>query len=265
MLHVLDLGDNNFSGTIPKCLKEMYSLVESFSNVSYYDSYFEQITLMSKGTELTYNKTIFFVISLIDLSSNNLEVEIPEEVSSLVELGTLNLLRNHLSGQIPSKIGNLRWLETLDLSHNQLSGPIPQSLSSLTSLSHLNLSYNNLAGRIPSSTQLTTLDDSSIYEANPLLCGVPLATKCLGDSTPAALDGKDNKDEDDNEKLGFYGSIVLGFIIGFWGVCGTLVVKNSWRYAYFQFFDNIKDKVALAIALTVARWHSSSLEKNSLA
>ncbi|PRQ30233.1 putative non-specific serine/threonine protein kinase [Rosa chinensis] len=232
----------------------MYSLVESFSNVSHYDSYIEQITLMSKGTELIYNTTLFFV-NIIDLSSNNLEGEIPKEVSSLVELGTLNLSTNHLSGQIPSKIGNLRWLETLALSHNQLWGPIPQSLASLISLSHLNLSYNNLAGRISSSTQLTTLDDSSIYEANPLLCGVPLATKCLGDSTPAAQDGKDNKDEDDNEKLGFYGSIVLGFIIGFWGVCGTLVVKNSWRYAYFQFFDNIKDKVALAIALTVARWH----------
>ncbi|XP_062014568.1 receptor-like protein EIX1 [Rosa rugosa] len=226
ILHVLDLGDNNFSGTIPKCFNGMYSLVESFSNVSHYDSYVEQITSMSKGTELIYNTTLFFV-NIIDLSSNNLEGKIPEEVSSLVELGTLNLSRNHLSGQIPSKIGNLRWLETLDLSHNQLSGPIPQSLSSLISLSHLNLSYNNLAGRIPSNTQLTTLDDSSIYEANPLLCGVPLATKCLGDSTPAALDGKDNKDEDDNEKLGFYGSIVLGFIIGFWGVCGTLVVKNS--------------------------------------
>ncbi|XP_024199348.1 receptor-like protein EIX2 [Rosa chinensis] len=254
MLHVLDLGDNNFSGSIPKCLNEMYSLVRSFSNVSRYDSYVEQITLMLKGTELIYNTTLFFV-NIIDLSSNNLEGEIPEEVSSLVELGTLNLSRNHLSGQIPSKIGNLRWLETLDLSHNQLSGPIPQSLSSLTSLSHLNLSYNNLAGRIPSSTQLTTLDDSSIYEANPLLCGVPLATKCSGDSTPAALDGKDNKDEDDNEKLVFYGSIVFGFIIGFWGVCGALLIKKSWRYAYFQFFDKIKDQVALRIALTVARWH----------
>ncbi|KAL6206212.1 hypothetical protein ACLB2K_023461 [Fragaria x ananassa] len=170
MLHVLDLGDNNFSGTIPKCLKEMYSLVEGFSN-------------------------------------------------------------------------------------NHLSGSIPQSLSSLTSLSHLNLSYNNLAGRIPSSTHLTTLNDSSIYEGNSLLCGVTLAAKCWGDITPAGRNGKGDKDEDDNGKLGLYGSSVLGFIIGFWGVCGALLVKNSWRYAYFQFFDNIKDKVALEIAVTMARWH----------
>ncbi|XP_004295535.1 PREDICTED: receptor-like protein 2 [Fragaria vesca subsp. vesca] len=232
----------------------MYSLVEGFSNVSYYDSYFEQLTLMSKGTELTYNTTVFFV-NIIDLSSNNLEGEIPEEVSSLIGLGTLNLSRNHLSGQIPSEIGNLRWLETLDLSHNHLSGSIPQSMSSLTSLSHLNLSYNNLAGRIPSSTQLTTLNDSSIYEGNSLLCGVPPATKCWGDITTAGRNGKGDKDEDYNGKLGFYVSSVLGFIIGFWGVCGTLLVKNSWRYAYFQFFDKIKDNVALAIAVTMARWH----------
>ncbi|KAL6196893.1 hypothetical protein ACLB2K_032506 [Fragaria x ananassa] len=177
MLHVLDLGDNNFSGTIPKCLKEMYSLVEGFSNVSYYDSYFEQHTLMSKGTELTYNTTVFY----------NLEGEIPEEVSSLIGL----------------------------------------EFVSLTSLSHLNLSYNNLAGRIPSSTQLTTLNDSSIYEGNSLLCGVPLATMCWEDITPAGRNGKGDKDEDDYGKLGLYGSSVLGFIIGFWGVCGTLLVKNS--------------------------------------
>ena len=41
---------------------------------------------------------------------------------------------------------------------------------------------------------------------------------------------------------------VLGFVIGFWSVFGTLVLKKSWRYAYFQFFDHIKKKVAGAIA-----------------
>lgn len=86
------------------------------------------------------------------------------------------------------------------------------------------------------------------------MCGVPLPTLCPGDSTPATPTTNpvdDEKDsEDDNGNLGFFVSVVLGFIIGFWGVCGTLLVKKSWRYAYFQLFD----KVALAIALKVARW-----------
>ncbi|XP_024199999.1 receptor-like protein EIX2 [Rosa chinensis] len=208
-----------------------------------------------KGSELDYTISNLYLVKSIDLSSNNLEGGIPEQISSLVRLGALNLSMNQLSGNISTKIGNLRWLETLDLSHNHLSGQIPQSLSSLTFLSHLNLSYNNLSGRIPSGPQLQTQENSS-YVGNPSLCGFPLSTKCEGYDTPTqqTLLGGDGEDEDDNGKLGFYISMVLGFVISFWGVCGTLLLKKSWRYAYFQFFDNIKDKIALAIALKVAHF-----------
>ncbi|PQP97525.1 LRR receptor-like serine/threonine-protein kinase GSO1 [Prunus yedoensis var. nudiflora] len=216
LLDILDLSHNNFSGTIPKCLKNMTSLVDGFSNV-----------------------------------------KSQKKITSLIALSILNLSRNQLSGSIPSKIGNLRWLETLDLSNNSLFGQIPQSISSLTSLSHLNLSYNNLSGRIPLGNQLQTLDDSSIYEGNRLLCGEPLSTKCPGDETLTATNAKDTK-ADANDKLWFYVSMVLGFIVGFWGVCGTLFVKKSWRYAYFRFFDDIKNKVALAIELKLARLQRKS-------
>ncbi|KAM2619317.1 hypothetical protein TB1_035483 [Malus domestica] len=248
-LHILDLGHNNISGTIPKCLDTLTSLVNNNSND--FDMSDEQATLTLKGAELVYNRTLRLVKS-IDLSSNNLQGEIPEEISNLFLLGTLNLSMNQLTGKIPSKIGNLHLLETLDLSHNNLSGHVPQSLSSLTSLSHLNLSYNNLIGRIPSGSQLQTLNDLSIYMNNPSLCGVPLSTNCPGDDTFPAKDANDKNEDGNHDKLWFYVSVVLGFIVGFWGICGTLILNTSWRYAYFQFFDNIKDKVALAIALKVA-------------
>ncbi|VVA22125.1 PREDICTED: LRR receptor [Prunus dulcis] len=90
LLDILDLSHNNFSETLPKCLKYMTSLVYGISNVSYYESYFGQTTLTSKGRELAYNKTLFWVKS-IDLSSNNLESEISEEVTSLIALSILNL------------------------------------------------------------------------------------------------------------------------------------------------------------------------------
>lgn len=95
----------------------------------------------------------------------------------------LNLSMNRLIGSIPEKIGNLHMLESLDLSMNELSGPILESLSFLTFLSHLNLSFNNLSGKIPNGNQLQTLNDSSIYEGNSLLCGPPLWTKCSEDET----------------------------------------------------------------------------------
>ncbi|KAM1684839.1 hypothetical protein ACFXTN_032867 [Malus domestica] len=249
-LHILDLSHNSLSSTIPKCLDNLTSLVNNNSN-PFSTGSLEQATLTLKGAELVYNKTLKLVKS-IDLSSNNLQGEIPEEISNLILLGTLNLSMNQLTGKIPSKIGNLHLLETLDFSHNHLSGHIPQSLSSLTSLSHLNLSYNNLTGRIPSGSQLQTLNDLSIYMNNPSLCGIPLSTNCPGDDTFPTKDANDKNEDGNHDKLWFYVSVVLGFIVGFWGICGTLILKTSWRYAYFQFFDNIKDKVALAIALKVA-------------
>ncbi|KAM5552267.1 receptor-like protein EIX2 [Rosa sericea] len=254
-LQILDLSHNRFSGTIPNCLNKLTSLISSSHNGWIASGDFEAITVTVKGRATEYFFFNEMLLTIIDFSHNDLEGEIPEEISSLVLLATLNLSINQLSGNIPSRIGNLHLLETLDLSQNQLSGQIPQSLASLTFLSHLNLSCNNLTGRIPSGNQLQTLDDSSIYEGNPSLCGFPLSN-CTEDGgnmheTHEADDEKTH--EADDEKLGLYTSAVLGFIIGFWSVCGTLILKKSWRYAYFQFFDHIKEKVALAIALKVAR------------
>ncbi|KAL6200106.1 hypothetical protein ACLB2K_029888 [Fragaria x ananassa] len=255
-LHVLDLAQNNFSGTIPKCLDNMTSLgSEEPDGWKFYD-FAEQITIMSKGRELEYGFSTVDLVKSIDLSSNNLEGEIPDEITSLIAMSTLNLSRNHLHGNIPSNIGNLSSLETLDLSHNHLFGEIPQNSSFLNYLSHLNLSYNNFSGRIPSGNQLQRRVDPSIYEGNPSLCGFPLSTKCPGDDEPTSTGNptvQDNDDEDGNEKLGLYISAALGFIIGFRGVCGTLVVNKSLRYAYFRFFDNIKETIIVAIAVKVDR------------
>ncbi|KAM1266255.1 hypothetical protein ACFX13_036779 [Malus domestica] len=215
ILRSLDLGDNKLYGTIPKCLDNLASLVDNLNANTI--GAIEQITLTLKGRKLVYNKTINLVKS-IDLSSYNLQGEIPEEISSLIQFGQIS-----------------------------------QSLSSLTFLNHLNLSYNNLSGRIPWGNQLQTLNDSSIYMENPSLCGIPLSTKCPGDDIFPSKDTKD-MNEGGNDALEFYVSIVLDFIVGFWGVCGTLILKTSWRYAYFQFFDSIKDNVALAIALKVTRF-----------
>jgi hypothetical protein len=44
----------------------------------------------------------------------------------------------------------------------------------------------------------------------------------------------------------------VGFIFGFWGVCCTLIVKTSYRQAYFQSFNNLKDKIAILVMFKVA-------------
>ncbi|XP_017978157.1 PREDICTED: probable LRR receptor-like serine/threonine-protein kinase At1g34110 [Theobroma cacao] len=253
-LHVMDLADNNLSGVIPTCLGNLTGMASEvlFEDAKRYEG---NVMIVAKGREIEYSSTLPLV-KIIDLSANNLTGKVPEEIIKLHRLGTLNLSNNHLTGSIPSNIGNLYLLETLDFSRNQLSGSIPPSLSSISSLNHLNLSYNDLVGKIPSGNQLQTLNDPSIYKGNPGLCGVPLTNKCEDGrmSSDPHGDGDDTGENNVIEMKWFYIGILVGFLLGFWGVCGTLLLKKSWRLAYFQFIDEGKEKASMFIAVSLARW-----------
>ena len=233
-LYVLDLAHNNFSGSIPTCLGNLAGLkylveyrtspIRSFLLPL---TYLEHMDLTAKGAQREYYSQIF-LMNIIDLSRNNLTGEIPEALTKLSLLSTLNLSRNQLTGKIPENIAALHNLETLDLSCNHLSGPIPLNMSYLTFLSHLNLSYNNLSGPIPSANQFLTFIDLSIYEGNPKLCGPPLITNCSLLPSNGDTEAVDEDNEEFRfEKLWFYVSVVLGFIVGFWIVCSSLVIKKS--------------------------------------
>ncbi|XP_022741404.1 LRR receptor-like serine/threonine-protein kinase FLS2 [Durio zibethinus] len=251
LLHILNLGDNNLSGSIPRCIGNM----SGFSSIINDTRYEERLWIVAKGRDLFY-ETCLFLVNSIDLSSNNLSGDFHEELTNLSRLGTLNLSMNHLTGKIPSGIGRLKWLETLDLSRNQFSGMIPPSMVSLTSLNHLNLSYNNLSSKIPSANQFQTLNDPSIYEGNSGLCGPPLPTRCDGDdesSTSPDVRNKDNENGDDHEMMWFYISMGPGFVVGFWGVCFPLMVKKSWRRVYFEFLDDMKERLMVFVLLNLAR------------
>jgi hypothetical protein len=79
------------------------------------------------------------------------------------------------------------------------------------------------------------------------LCGPPLTRNCPGDGTTQddGISESDNKEEDNGGliSMGFIISTILGFITGFWIVCGSLLLKSSWRYAYFKFLEDSKDWV----------------------
>ncbi|XP_074318370.1 receptor-like protein EIX1 [Silene latifolia] len=272
-LQILDVSNNYISGIIPECLYKLVSmantedefdpLLADYLGEIYYDS----ARVMWKRNEQTFGGGSSFtsfggrnsltLLKGIDISSNKLEGHIPEGISSLVGLKFLNLSRNNLTGIIVSSIGQLASLESLDLSHNHLSGEIPPSLTQISSLSILDISDNNLTGKIPIGTQLQGFDASS-YMGNPGLCGAPLP-KCIGDEASAIIPNGDSKQDKKGDLIvGLYISVVLGFITGFWAVCGTLVLKTSWRHAYFRFYENTRDKIYITWVVKISRaWRRS--------
>ncbi|PQM37382.1 receptor-like protein 2 [Prunus yedoensis var. nudiflora] len=167
----------------------------------------------------------------------------------------LDLCCNSFSGVIPNQISNLKNLEELTLSMNHLSGKIPSSLTTLNSLKKFNVSYNNLEGPIPTSTQIQSFD-ASAFEGNPKLCGAPSRNKCETNNATDA-DGKNNKHAGyghQHQLPWFYiSSIVLGFIVGFWGVCGSLIIKKRWRYAYFGFIENVQNRLYVMMTVSMNR------------
>ncbi|XP_060675889.1 putative receptor-like protein 8 [Ziziphus jujuba] len=126
----------------------------------------------------------------LDLSSNKLTGDIPQQLPTLQGLQFVNLSGNFLKGSIPNNISNMKSLESVRVGDliRKARGRIPPGISSLTYLSSLDLSYNNLSRKIPSNTQLQSFDASSFIGNE--LCGPPLPMNCEGDQiVPTAENG----------------------------------------------------------------------------
>ncbi|KAK4486923.1 hypothetical protein RD792_006233 [Penstemon davidsonii] len=239
-LQILDLANNNLTRSIPNCFDSFSGMILNSELATNYDPYWslESFSQVLKGIEREYSKISRFLVNL-DVSNNNLVGEIPWELTRLSGLHGLNLSHNHLVGKIPERIGDMKSMESLDLSDNNLSGTIPYSLSDLSSISYLNLSYNNLSGMIPIGRQLQTLNDPSIYEGNPRLCGAPLPKKCeeapMVPNTDNHVAANEGDSFDDNVFISIF--TICGFATGFWGVIGVLIFNKRWRQAYFEFAE----------------------------
>lgn len=267
-IQLLDFSLNNLSGNIFKCLKNFTALAQEGSSSStnlaspYISSggstafyqYDLNALLTWKGTQQLFKNSK--LLKSIDLSSNQLLGVIPMELGDLVELVSLNLSRNNLTGKIPYEIGSLVSLEFLDLSRNNLYGSIPSRLAQIDRLSMLDLSHNNLSGKIPISTQLQSFNASS-YEENLDLCGKPLERLCDDEKETPQEQGHELQEQDNGDKFlsdGFYWSMAVGFVMGFWGIFGSILLKRSWRYAYFRFLNNLVDKICVKVTLDAAEY-----------
>ncbi len=134
---VLDLSDNNLTGTLP---------VE-WSGLSELEFLWLYYNLLSGPIPAELGQ--LSKLRVLDLDGNLLTGEIPPELSQLSQLQELWLNDNSLSGPIPAELGQLSQLQWLWLNNNLLSGPIPAELGQLSQLEVLFLEDNSLSGPIP--------------------------------------------------------------------------------------------------------------------
>ncbi|KAE8732484.1 Detected protein of confused Function [Hibiscus syriacus] len=115
----------------------------------------------------------------LDLDNQGLKGFLPDEISKLHRLQSLNLSGNTIHGAIPSSLGTVTTLQFLDLSYNSLNGSIPEGLGQLTALRRLNLNGNSLSGRVPAALGGRLLNGASFnFTDNAGLCGIPGLRTC---------------------------------------------------------------------------------------
>eukprot|EP01018_Ginkgo_biloba_P010836 Gb_14840 [translate_table: standard] len=261
-LQILNLSINKLEGEIPDNLARLQAMVNPpkdiysihryqerhfFGGVSVHFNYTDCTNLTNKGQEMHYEE-ILSLVTCIDLSSNDLYGEIPNELGLLAGLCILNFSINHFKGEIPEELGGMAVFESLDVSENKLSGKIPLTLQSLIALAYLNVSNNKLSGRIPEGNQFLTFNASS-FESNSHLCGRQLNKQCgdgSSDDWPAAprhlsnASREDDEEEEEEDEIPWwYVGVGLSYAVGLSGVYFLLAMNRRWRREYFRLMDKI--------------------------
>ncbi|KAI3799966.1 hypothetical protein L1987_35272 [Smallanthus sonchifolius] len=222
-LRILDLSHNGFVGQLPRKYFQNFNAIENVVKRNTLPEYvvvgrmYYSIIVAVKGVALDIPR-LLVEYTIVDLSNNKFEGEIPNIIGNLNSLKVLNLSHNSLTGRIPQALGKISEIESLDLSWNQLIGEIPQSLANLTFLGFLNLSQNHLVGRIPQGKQFNTFEGSS-FGGNPKLCGLPLPKRCIEPPQEPQLE----RDGDEEESgftwkvvmMGYGSGTLLGFVLGY--------------------------------------------------
>ncbi|KAJ4915226.1 putative LRR receptor-like serine/threonine-protein kinase [Raphanus sativus] len=137
IVHIL-LDNNNLSGFLPPELANMPNLLI----LQLDNNHFDGATIPPSYGNMS---------KLLKLSLRNCSLQGPiPDLSTIPDLGYLDLSRNQLNGSIPTgKLSDN--ITTIDLSNNSFTGTIPTNFSGLPRLQKLSVANNALSGSIPSS------------------------------------------------------------------------------------------------------------------
>ncbi|XP_042013360.1 receptor-like protein 36 isoform X2 [Salvia splendens] len=143
-LRWLDIGYNRLRGSLPK---EIEFFKDRSSTTECYLFY---ITITCTGSIPSAAFVNQSSLLSLELSSNNINGEIPPSICNLRSLQVLLLSYNSLRGPIPDCLGNLSTsLVILHLNANKLTGPIPSTFTKGCTLQSINLNGNKLEGILP--------------------------------------------------------------------------------------------------------------------
>ncbi|CAN6581519.1 unnamed protein product [Malus baccata var. baccata] len=157
LLSKIDIGNCNFTGSIPKSMEDLTQLVYLDLSMNKFNGSVPSFSMAKNLTviDVSYNQLTGQINSSLwenltslvnlDLRHNLLNGTIPPSVFSLPTLQKLQLSNNEFSGQL-LEFDAISVLDTLDLSSNKLEGPIPKSILKFRGLKILLLSSNNFTG-----------------------------------------------------------------------------------------------------------------------
>jgi hypothetical protein len=133
---VINLSNNNLSGTLPANLGNLTNLISLTVNGAV-------------GGSLPASMVSLLKLQVLSVSESNLEGSIPAWLGSMPVLNVLELSRNRLSGTIPPGLGNCKSLSSFSISLNAVVGPIPSEFTNLTNLSGGSIACNALFATDP--------------------------------------------------------------------------------------------------------------------
>ncbi|QHO54191.1 Receptor-like protein [Arachis hypogaea] len=209
-LQIVDVADNNFSGTLPTTLFQSWKALMSDEDISRFDHlsfdiYDNKIssvnfaaitTILTKTNKMKLAKIVavepLFVVEHMlshvygEVSSlRRYEASVTIVIKGqkrklekiLIAFTSLDFSSNHFEGPIPEEIMSFKALHALNLSHNAFSGHIPSTLGNLRNLESLDLSMNSLRGEIPN--ELASLSFLAIMNLsyNHLVGRIPTGTQ----------------------------------------------------------------------------------------
>lgn len=193
-LKYLDLSHNNFS--------TRFSDLDFGRCTNLTSLQLSHASLSGSGAEFPLTLGNCQLLGTLDLSYNELQGEIPNDLATLRNLKQLSLAHNRFSGQIPPELGHLcGTLQELDLSGNSLSGELPSTFTSCSSLLALNLGDNKLSGHF-----LT-----GVVSSLPSLRFLYVPFNNITGSVPLALTNCTRLQVIDLSSNGFTGNIPSGF------------------------------------------------------